>query len=275
FVRGSCGDGIARMCQREILAVLFRQTLWSAMPVANHVESLPRCDHCAVSLVENLIRKSDRAAPRLRHGSTNAQHVVELRRMLVRATRFRHHHETVILDFHFLVAESQLPHQFHARHLEPHEEIRVVDHSHLVGFGVAHANSRFARDGHWPRHSGLRFSKKDDKPSRKSTVRRISALSRIATARSRSISFSFERKIMRFVSRKLVGLEAISDCASSRADSISFSCGTNCVTSPRRCASAASNIFPVSKSSRVIFSPACRKRKTETTAGRKPMRTSV
>src|SRR5579859_1067115 len=263
------------MRQREILAVHFWQTLWPAMPVANHVQRFARRDRCAVSLVENLIRKSDRAAPRLGHGSANSQHVVELRRMLIHAARFCHHHETVILDFHFLVAESQLPHQLHARHFKPHKEIRVVDHSHLVRFCVAHANGCFAGHGHRPRHSGFRFSKNDAKPSRKSAVRRISALSRTAMARSRSISFSFHRKIMRFVSSKLVGLEAIRDCASSRADSISFSWGTNCVTSPRRYASSASNIFPVSKSSRVIFSPTWRKRKTETTAGRKPMRTSV
>ena len=38
---------------------------------------------------------------------------------------------------HLAIAPAERPQQVGARHLEPHEVVRVVDHAHLIGFGVA------------------------------------------------------------------------------------------------------------------------------------------
>ena len=44
----------------------------------------------------------------------------------------------VIFLLHPLVFDTQRANQLHAAHLEPDEIVGVVDHTHLVGFGIAH-----------------------------------------------------------------------------------------------------------------------------------------
>jgi len=46
------------------------------------------------------------------------------------------------------VLEAELPAQFHPAHFKPGEEIAVVDHSHLIGFSVAHPHRRFVEFTH-------------------------------------------------------------------------------------------------------------------------------
>ena len=40
---------------------------------------------------------------------------------------------------HLAVGEAELAHHLHPADFEPDDEVRVIDHSHLVGLGVAHA----------------------------------------------------------------------------------------------------------------------------------------
>ena len=82
-------------------------------------------------------------------------------------------------SLHVSIRKSHLPHEFHAAYLEPDEMVRMVSHAHLVGFGVTHPQADFIDHRNeflppcftCPLHCGLRFSRNDEMPSRKSCGR--------------------------------------------------------------------------------------------------------
>src|ERR1035437_1904940 len=74
--------------------------------------------------------------------------VVEARGMAVLAVRFGHRQEDAVLDFHVAVVEAEGFAEFHPAHFHPNQVIRVVDHAHLVGFGVANAQAAFGHGSH-------------------------------------------------------------------------------------------------------------------------------
>src|SRR5882672_4946612 len=186
---------------------------------------------------------------------------------LVAATRVNNGDEAIVFALHFLVGEAELAQQFDAANLEPDEMIRVIDDAHLVSLGVADADAGFidrvGRIGgrgrrllaHRPVHFGLRFSRNDVTPSRKSAVARIAAFSRTAASICELIStraWSLRRRLV-YVSE--AGLFSISCVASSRARSSSLSGGTISLIRPMRRPSCESKSLPVSSRSRAIFSP--------------------
>src|SRR2546426_7843911 len=97
---------------------------------------------------------------------------------------------------------------------------------------------------HSPNHTGLRFSRKAEMPSRKSAVPRISALAAIACSSSRSSSRSEKPTISRLVWTSAKGLSEASSCANPFARSMSLSAGTTSLTKPIRQASSAPISFP-------------------------------
>src|SRR5215467_5394065 len=123
----------------------------------------------------------------------NHQLVVVAGWSLVPATRIDNGDVTVLLLLQLAIRETEVTQELDPADFEPDEIIRVIDHSHLVGFSVAHAQSdlgnasRFHRslgfcrhDSHCPLQSGLRFSRNELTPSRKSAVCRMRAFSSIA-----------------------------------------------------------------------------------------------
>src|SRR6516164_3242820 len=198
---------------------------------------------------------------------------------MIAAVHVGHHDVAVVFLFHLFVFHAQRAHQFHPAHLEPHEKIRVVHDAHLVGLSIADAHFRNVIFEHailsaysgLPCHNGLRFSRKEARPSLKSGVQRMRAFSRIARSRSWSTSGAAAEVIKRFARERLAGLAAIKRSASSLARPRSFSAGTISLTRPMAWASSASMIRPVSSRSRVRFSPISRIRKTETSAGKNPI----
>src|ERR1035437_6310640 len=74
--------------------------------------------------------------------------IVEARGMAVLAVRFGHRQEDAVLDFHVAVVEAEGFAEFHPAHFHPNQVIRVVDHAHLVGFGVADAQAAFGHGSH-------------------------------------------------------------------------------------------------------------------------------
>src|ERR671925_1402831 len=202
---------------------------------------------------------------------------------MVAAVHVRHHNAAVIFLFHLFVFHAQRAHQFHAAHFKPDQKVGVIDDSHLVRFRITHAHFCIVIFEHFdlsvysglPCQTGLRFSRKEARPSLKSGVQRMRAFSRMARSRSWSTVAAADEVIKRFARDKLPGLAAISTSASSLARASIFSPGTISFTSPNSFASAASRILPVSKRSRAFFSPICRMRNTETRAGRNPILTSV
>ena len=67
--------------------------------------------------------------------------VIVLRGAAVLAVRLDHRQRYTRM-LHLPITPSQCPQQIGARHLEPHEVVRVVDDPHLVGLGVANADGR-------------------------------------------------------------------------------------------------------------------------------------
>src|ERR1700732_2292104 len=107
----------------------------------------------------------------------------------VAAARVDHRNKQTVAAFHIAIRKSKLPHQFHTPDFKPDEVVGMIDHSHLIGLGIAHPYSRLAdhwvmifRRPHVPLQRGLRFSRKDETPSRKSAVVRMRALSSTAVA---------------------------------------------------------------------------------------------
>src|SRR3954454_8480039 len=102
-------------------------------------------------------------------------------RSLVAATRINHGDETSIFLFHLPVGEPELPHKFDSPDLKPDEVIGMINDSHLVGFRIANANTGFRYramlgtrgSAHHKLQRGLRFSRNEVIPSRKSVVVRI------------------------------------------------------------------------------------------------------
>src|SRR6266478_408170 len=199
--------------------------------------------------------------------------------------------ETVVFAFHIFIAETELAEEFHASHFKPDEMIGVIDDPHLVGFGIADADASFIHRHsrgliyfdrhrcmlpvHRPVHFGLRFSRNDSIPSRKSSLSRMPAFSRMAASICASSSGRACSVRRRLVLERESGLFSVNWAASSRARSSNFSGGTISLIRPIFRASGASKMRPVSKRSRAIFSPTWRNRKVETMAGTNPILTSV
>src|ERR1039458_168829 len=117
---------------------------------------------------------------------------------LVAALGIDYGDEAVVFALHIFIAEAELAEEFHTSHFKPDEMIGVIDDAHLVGFGIAGADASFIHRRccyliyidrhrcigpvHRPVHFGLRFSRNDSIPSRKSELSRMPAFSRMAAS---------------------------------------------------------------------------------------------
>src|SRR5207248_3025925 len=180
---------------------------------------------------------------------------------LVTAARIHHGNEAAVILFHVAIGKSQLPQQFHAAHFKPDEMIGVIDHPHLIGFRITHSQPHLANMiTHFPLQRGLRFSRNDVTPSRKSAVCRIAAFCSIACSICRSSASAMNPFTSFFVARTDDGLFSVSCPATSRAREIRRSAAIISFTRPKLCASVASNILPVISRSRATLCPTCQTR---------------
>src|SRR4029077_7320692 len=143
--------------------------------------------------------------------------------MMIPAVRIGDHDMTVVFDLHAFVLDPQRADQLDAAHLEPHQAIRVINHTHLIRLRVAHAHHRGVIFNHShvpyfsesPCQTGLRFSRNDASPSWKSGVQRMRAFSRMARSKSWSTPAAAEETRRCLERVRLLGLAAISTFASS------------------------------------------------------------
>src|SRR5229473_3367668 len=174
-----------------------------------------------------------------------------------------YHNVAVILFFHLFVFHAERPHQLNAAHLEPHQKVRVIHHAHLVRLRITDAHfcimifehSNLSAYSGLPCQTGLRFTRKEARPSLKSGVQRMRAFSKTARSRSASTLAAAAEVINRFARERLAGLAAIKRSASSFERARRCSAETISLTRPISLASAASIIRPVSRRSLVRFSP--------------------
>src|SRR4029079_5831762 len=79
--------------------------------------------------------------------------VVVLRRFAIRAVRFDPRQREAV-DFHLAIVPARFAQQVGTPDFEPDEVVGVIDDAHLVGFGVAHADSRRGVRGGSRAHRG-------------------------------------------------------------------------------------------------------------------------
>src|SRR6185436_1203015 len=160
-------------------------------------------------------------------------------RQFVAAAGIDYGNEASVMLFHVAIRKPQLAQQFDPSNFKPDEVVGMVNHAHLIGFSVAHSQSaladyRFAHSlgAHLPLQRGLRFSKNDETPSRKSSVVRMRALSSMAWLIWES-KYGARKPLINFLVRRTdEGLFCKSSAATCRACSISLSCSTISLTSP-------------------------------------------
>src|SRR5208282_3220141 len=159
--------------------------------------------------VSQLVSETDHFLPHMFQVRAHDDLVIIVYGSLVAGLGIDNGDKAIVFALHFLIAEAELAHEFDTSYFKPDEMIGVIDEAHLVGFGVADAEASLVRrrpltyicryrcivPGHRPVHFGLRFSRNDSIPSRKSALWRMPAFSRMAdsicassSARARSVS---------------------------------------------------------------------------------------
>ena len=99
--------------------------------------------HGPARLVQHLICELDeRSAQELDSGADQNLIVITSGR-LEAAADLRHSDVAVILLLHQTVFEPKFPEEFHSSNFKPDNVVRVIDHTHLVSFCIAHADASF------------------------------------------------------------------------------------------------------------------------------------
>src|SRR5258708_6656050 len=269
--------------------IFFRQHAGFHLRIGHDVRGLASCPLLADLRGTQFIPEADYFLSHMFQIRENNNLVIIVYGSLIAAAGIDHGDEAVVFALHILIAEAKLAEEFHPSHFKPYEMISVIDDPHLIGFSIADADTRLIHRRrifypgrhrciaplHRPVHFGLRFSRNDSIPSRKSSLSRMPAFSRMAASICASSSSRACSVSRRLVLESESGLFSANCAASSRARSSNLSAGTISLIRPIFKASGASNIRPVCRRSRALFSPTWRRRKVETMAGTNPIRTSV
>src|SRR5437016_5761412 len=121
----------------------------------------------------------------IREAGAHHHLIIIIGRRLKTAAHVDYGNMAIVITLHVTIAKSELAQQFNPSYFKPDDEVRMIDHTHLVRLRVADTEVGLADDGgmaHLPVHIGLRFSRKELTPSLKSAVVRMRALSSTAAA---------------------------------------------------------------------------------------------
>src|ERR1039458_8682665 len=129
----------------ELPPVLFRYPTRPQVPPQEDMLGFARGQLAPVRREAHFVGEQHHARVGLFHPRADDDFLVEPRRRGVAAARLGYRQENAILQLHLLVLEAARFAVLHAADLHPHQVIGVVNHAHLVGFGIAHADARFVR----------------------------------------------------------------------------------------------------------------------------------
>src|SRR5208282_3322496 len=157
------------------------------------MRSLAFGQQLACSRASQFVSEADHSRPNMLQARAHDDLVIIVHGSLVAALGIDHGDKAIVFKLHFFVAEAELAQEFDTSHFKPDEMIGVIDDAHLVGFCIADADSSLIRcrcrgrfliyeTAHRPVHFGLRFSRNDSMPSRKSALWRMPAFSRMAAS---------------------------------------------------------------------------------------------
>ena len=120
-----------------------RSGIRTGRPVAidGRVHGVAGGQHRAVGAPDRFVIKLHAHRRQLPRPRADLHLIVVARALPVFAVRFDHRQLDAVV-FHLAVGPAGLAQPVGAANLEPDQIVRVVDHAHLVGFGVAHADGR-------------------------------------------------------------------------------------------------------------------------------------
>src|SRR5208283_5982193 len=106
----------------------------------HHVYRLALGQQRAVLVTSDFIAEVQERSTNLYQPRPDDHQIVVAGRRLVAAAYFYHGEVHTATLLHLAISESELAHHLHPADFEPDDEVRVLDHSHLVGLGVADAH---------------------------------------------------------------------------------------------------------------------------------------
>jgi len=115
---------------------------------AGDVDGVAGGEEFVVGLAENLVAEFEGAGLGFEDAGADGEEFVVARGMMVTAVDVGNDHVGVVFDLHALVVEAEGAHEFDAADFKPDEKIGVVDHGHLIGFGVADADGDIVMSEH-------------------------------------------------------------------------------------------------------------------------------
>src|SRR5208337_1390820 len=180
------------------LQIFLRQRAGFHLRIGDDVRGFAFGQQLAVLSPSQFVSEADHFLPDMLQVRAHNDFVIIMHGSLVAALGIDYGDEAAVFTLHIFVAEAELAQEFYPSHLKPDEVIGVIDDAHLVGLGIADADASFIHgrcrllghiDGHRcmrpvhrPVHFGLRISRNDSIPSRKSALSRMAAFSRTAAS---------------------------------------------------------------------------------------------
>src|SRR5579863_2974437 len=122
--------------------VSIRQGPGMALAVRNHMHGLALSEHFFVRQTKDFVAENEHAFARSLEACADFDLIVVAGRRLVSASSLCHHDIKTVLLFHLAISKAVLAAVIGASDFEPDEEIRIINHLHLVGLGVAYTKRR-------------------------------------------------------------------------------------------------------------------------------------
>src|SRR5579872_6629290 len=124
--------------------ILFREGNFFHLQIYHYVRGVALSQHYLITGTHQLIFKLNERLTNVLHMSAHDDLIVIACRSLVAATRVDHGDAAAVVLLHVAVRKTELPQQFYPPDFEPDKVIRMIDHTHLVGLGVAHPQTSLA-----------------------------------------------------------------------------------------------------------------------------------
>ncbi len=110
-----------------------------ASTTAGDVNRVASGEKSVVFLAKNFVTEFQGAGPGFQDASADGEEFIVAGRMVVATVGISDDYVGVVIEFHSFVIEAERTHQFNPADFKPDQVIGMVDHAHLIGFGVAHA----------------------------------------------------------------------------------------------------------------------------------------
>src|SRR6185437_9917750 len=129
----------------KLLRILFRQLAPLHVPINHKMNRLPFAQQQLVARAHDSILEPHNRPAHTRQRRPHNQLIVVSRRSLVPRCRLHHCDHRVFFLLHRLIVQAHLSYVLHPAYLKPHQVVRVVHHTHLIGLRIPHTHSCLCR----------------------------------------------------------------------------------------------------------------------------------